>query len=239
MCPTRAEKRDENDQGYREAKVVMAFREQDVANVSKDRNEILHQILAGEITSAVEFTNIVADVYERARGCEAGRVVVLGDGAKWIWNIADEVAPEAIQIVDYSHAKQYLWEAADIIFGKNSDLRTPWVQQQKTLLFEDKVDQVIKNIDRHLEKKPELITVVTYLTNNRSRMLYGNYRAQGLLIGSGAIESAGKRIAQGRIKGCGMRWNVDDLNKVIRLRCALFDGSWRKYWKTQKLQLVA
>jgi len=239
MCPTRAEKRDKSDQGFREAKMMIAFRENDIANVSKQRNEILHKILVGEITSAGEFRDIAADVYERAKGEVAGRVVMIGDGAKWIWNIADEVSPEAIQILDYSHAKQYLWEASEMIFGKNSDLRQPWVQQQKSLLFLDKVEDVIDNIAQHQDRNPELIKSLTYLKNNKHRMLYGSFRSQGLLIGSGAIESAGKRIAHSRVKGSGMRWNIDDLNKVIKLRCAFYDSSWGKYWNTQKSQLVA
>jgi hypothetical protein len=65
-------------------------------------------------------------------------------------------------------------------------------------------------------------------------MQYGDYQRQGLLIGSGAIESAGKRIAQGRLKGCGMRWNIPQANRLIQLRCAFFDGSWKNYWNTQR-----
>ena len=68
-------------------------------------------------------------------------------------------------------------------------------QQQQNLLFEDNIIQVIENIKTHAERKPELQKVVTYFENNQQRMLYGTYKTQGLLIASGAIESAGKRMS--------------------------------------------
>lgn len=233
MCPTREPRRDQADQGYREAKVVMAFNESSIANISKDRNEILSLILKGEIASASNFSQTVSNIYDQANGTDASRVVVIGDGAKWIWNIASEVIPEAIQILDYSHAKSYLWKAGNLIYGTGSDLAKSWVERQKTLLFDDKIDSVIDGITQFRDVCPELGEVITYLDNNRSRMFYGRFRSQGLFIGSGAIESAGKRIAQGRVKGCGMRWNVPDLNQLLRLRCTFLDSSWTHFWDTQ------
>ena len=233
MCPTRDVRKGTSDQGYREAKVVMGFKDTAIANVSKGRNEILNLILKGQIAPASTFTNMVKDVYEQINARDAGRVVFLADGAKWIWNIANEIAPEAIQILDYSHAKSYLWKAADIIFGKDSDLRGPWIKKQKNLLFEDNVSEVIIGLKEHLKNCPSLQEVITYIENNQTRMLYGKYRSQGLMIGSGAIESAGKRIAQGRIKGAGMRWNVPDLNVFLKLRCSFIDRSWKNFWNTQ------
>lgn len=235
LCPTREERKDKNDQGFREAKVMMAFKMADIAEVSKDRNEILDSILKGQITSSSEFAVTAQTVYERANASDAGRVVALADGAKWIWNTFDEISPEAIQILDFAHAKSYLYKAGKIIFGLNSDLVKPWVKQQEDLLFEDNISAVIKNIEQHQQAHSELAEIVTYFKNNQQRMHYGSYRAQGLHIGSGAIESAGKRLAQDRIKGGGMRWNVKDLNKLLVLRCAFLDNSFEHYWAQQRL----
>lgn len=234
LCPTREKRRDENDKGFREAKVMMAFKMEDITKVSKDRNEVLNKILKGKITASDEFILTAQDVYQQANAADAGRVAALADGAQWIWNTFDEIAPEAIQILDFAHAKSYLYQAAKIIFGSNSDLVKPWVKQQEDLLFEDKADEVILNIEKHSKSHSEISGIVTYFTNNQSRMNYGTYQAQGLHIASGAIESAGKRIAQGRVKGGGMRWNVIDLNKLLSLRCAFLDNSLEIYWNQQR-----
>jgi len=234
LCPTRETRRDASDKGFREAKVIMAFKMEDIAEVSKDRNEVLNQILKGKITSSGEFIITVQDVYERANAANAKQVVAIADGAQWIWNTFDEIAPEATQILDFAHAKSYLYKAAKIIYGSNSDLVKPWVKQQEDLLFKDKADEVLQNIKIYEKPDSEISEIVTYFTNNLRRMNYGTYQTRGLHIASGAIESAGKRIAQGRIKGGGMRWNVDDVNKLIGLRCAFLDNSLENYWDTQR-----
>ena len=169
-------------------------------------------------------------MYCRANAARAKRVVALADGAKWIWNLVEKVAPEAIQILNYAPAKGDLYDAAKIIYGAGSPLVKPWGQQQQDLLFKNEVGQVITNLQAQAQRKPAVAEIVTYFTNNHQRMRYGEYQEQGLFIGSGAIERAGKRISQGRLKGGGMRWNIPDLNKLLALRCAFFDDSWGKYW---------
>ena len=233
MCPTREKKKSATDQGYREAKVVMAFNGSDVVDLSKERNEIQNLKIRGKIASSSEFISTVSALYEEAKGKNAMRTVVIADGAPWIWNLAKEVMPHAIQILDYSHAKAHLWQAAEDIFGQQSDLCDAWVNKQKERLFDDQIDLVIKDIKQCSATNPAVQSSINYFENNRDRMLYGKYRAEGLMIGSGAIESAGKRLAQGRIKGCGMRWNVSDLNDFLKLRCSFLDHSWSEFWNTQ------
>jgi len=176
----------------------------------------------------------VQEVYNRAHAEPAQRVVAIADGAKWIWKIIEAVAPEAVQILDYAHAQSSLYEAAKLIYSPGSSLVPPWVTQQQDLLFAANVEQVIANIKAHLGRKAKLEEILTYFENNKQRMQYGTYQRQGLLIGSGAIESAGKRIAQSRLKGGGRRWNIPQANRLLQLRRAFFDGSWKNYWSTQR-----
>lgn len=234
LCPTREPRVDAEDKGFREAKVVMAFRANDAAQVSKDRVEILDQLIEGKICSADDFRSVVADIHRRSNAANAKALVVLADGAKWIWNIADELMPEAVQILDFSHLKSYLYKAAGLIYFTGSDLIKPWVKQQEDLLFEDKVSDVLNNIRQYLDLSPQLATILQYLENNQSRIRYGYFRQRGFYIGSGAVESAGKRLAQGRIKGSGMHWNICDLNKVINMRCRFFENSWDSMWDAQR-----
>lgn len=116
LCPTR------------EAKAVLAFSGHDVAEVSKER----HEILQAQITDSETFRTLFTEVYQHAGGARAAEVVVVADGARWIWGMVEELLPHAVQILDFTHAKQYLWEAGKLIYGEHSALVAPWVKRQET-----------------------------------------------------------------------------------------------------------
>lgn len=233
LCPTREPKAGPDDQGYREAKAVLAFSGHDVAEVSKERHEILHKLLQAQITDSEAFRSIFTEVYRHAHGERAAEVIVLADGARWIWNMVEDLLPHAVQILDFSHAKHYLWDAAKIIYGEGSAFVTPWVKERESFLLDDKVQQVISHLQAFLDLRPALAPILHYFEQNQARMRYGTYRQRGYFIGSGAIESAGKQLAAGRIKGPGMRWNVTEVNALLKLRCLFLEQSWQAYWQTR------
>ena len=238
MCPTREPRQGPEDQGYREAKAVVAFSQADVAEVSKERHELLAKVLKAKVTDSETFRPIVAEVYQQVRGPQAAEVIVLADGAHWIWNLVGDLIPHAIQILDFSHVKHYLWEAAKLIYGADSAFLRPWVKEREDWLFADKVEQVITHLQRFVDLAPALAPIIHYFQQNIARMRYGTYRQRGYFIGSGAIESAGKQLTAARIKGPGMRWNVTDLNALLALRCVFLEHSWPTYWDSQA-QLAA
>jgi hypothetical protein len=235
LCPTREPKQGTEDQGYREAKAVLAFSGHDVAEISKERHEILHKVLQAKITDSETFRSIFQQVYRHAGGDRAAEVIVLADGARWIWTMVEEQLPHAVQILDFSHAKQYLWDAGKLIYGESSAFVGPWVKEQETLLLEDNVEQVLTRLERFLALAPALTAIIHYFQQNASRMRYGTYRQRGYFIGSGAIESAGKQLSAARIKGPGMRWNIAELNLLLTLRCVFLEQSWQAYWDSQAL----
>ena len=239
LCPTREPRQGPEDQGYREAKAVMAFSQADVAEVSKERHELLAKVLKAQITDCETFRPLVAEVYQQAHGPEAAEVIVLADGAHWIWNLVGDLLPHAVQILDLSHAKHYLWEAAKQIYGaEDSPFVRPWVKEREALLFADQVEQVIAHLQRFVDIAPSLASIIHYFQQNQGRMRYGTYQQRGYFIGSGAIESAGKQLTAARIKGPSMRWNVADLNALLALRCVFLERSWPTYWDAQA-QLAA
>jgi hypothetical protein len=235
LCPTREPKQGPEDQGYREAKAVLAFSGDEVAEVSKERHEILHKILHAQITDSETFRPLFQEVYPRARGDRAAEVIGLADGARWIWGMVEDLLPHAVQILDFSHVKQYLWEAGKLIYGEGSAFLTPWVKEQEACLLEDNVAQVLTRLERFLDLAPALVAIIHYFQQNAARMRYGTSRQRGYFIGSGAIESAGKQLSAARIKGPGMRWNVTELNLLLTLRCVFLEQSWQAYWESQAL----
>jgi len=232
-CPTREPKEGPDDQGYREAKAVLAFSGHEVAEVSKERHDMLHKILPAQITDSEAFGSIFTEVYRQARGEQAAEVIVLAEGARWIWNRVEDLLPHAVQILDFSPVNAYLWDAAKIIYGEGSAFVTPGVKERESFLLADKVQQVITHLQAFLDLRPTLAPILHYFAQNQARMRYGSYRQKGYFIGSGAIESAGKQLAAGRIKGPGMRWNVTEVNALLKLRCVFLEQSWQAYWKMQ------
>ena len=103
ICVRRASprSRDQDDHGYREAKAVLAFSGHDVAEVSKERHEILHKILPAQITDSEAFRSLFTEVYRQAHGERAAEVIVLADGARWIWTMVEDLLPHAVQILDF------------------------------------------------------------------------------------------------------------------------------------------
>jgi hypothetical protein len=67
-------------------------------------------------------------------------------------------------------------------------------------------------------------------------MRYNEFRAQGLYIGSGAIESAHKYIVASRLKQTGMRWTIKHANAMIWLRCKYFEDRWDEFWHSMRLR---
>jgi hypothetical protein len=235
MCPTREERKDAEDQGYREAKIVQAFLSKDCVEVSKERVEILDQLLEAKICTAEKFRPIVKNLFKRCHTEKAKQVVFLADGAKWIWNLCRSIDPNAIQILDYAHAKQHLFSAVKILYGEESELTQASVKRLEGLLFEDKVEEVIAWFKIHEGHYPEFDRELGYFSRNKKRMLYKTFREMGLIIGSGAVESSAKRIAHARIKGSGMRWNIKDVNPVLMFRAALFEHRIQNHWRYQRV----
>jgi hypothetical protein len=173
-----------------------------------------------------------ADREARRRGFDqAARRVVLGDGAPWIWNLADEQFPGAIQIVDLFHAKHHLSDVAKAIYGPGSDLARPWAKQRHDELDEGQLDAVLHALRVHTEANDEARKCLDYVTGNQLRMRYPEFRAQGLCVSSGVVE-AGCKVAIGtRLKRAGMHWTVAGADAIIALRCCLLSGRFEDFWE--------
>jgi hypothetical protein len=153
-------------------------------------------------------------------------VVVIGDGAHWIWNLADEHFPHATQIVDWYHASQYLWQAATTIWGATSDQQTTWANTQLTALWEGRIDDILAALEPYRARGDGVTDALSYLTTHRGRMDYPTYRARGLHIGSGTVESACKQIVSARLKLAGMIWDPDGAEAVAVVRAWLKSQRW-------------
>ncbi len=167
------------------------------------------------------------------------RRVVLGDGAPWIWNLAAELFPGAIQIVDLFHAKQHLSDVAKAIYGASSDLARPWAKLRHDELDAGKLDALLEALGTHANSTDEARKCVGYVTRNRARMCYPEFRRQGLCVSSGIVE-AGCKVAIGtRLKRTGMHWTVRGADAIIALRCCKLSGRFEEFWERRSVGAIA
>ena len=172
-------------------------------------------------------------VYREAirRGFDtAAQRVVIGDGAAWIWRLADEQFPGAIEIVDIYHAKQHLCDVAKAVYGPGTDLADRWASDRRAELDAGRLCAVVAALRIHVATTPEARKCIHYLFGNRHRMRYPQFRAKGLCISSGVVEAGCKQIGA-RLKRAGMRWTVAGANAIIALRCCILSGRFEDFWE--------
>ena len=167
------------------------------------------------------------------RGLElAVEVVILGDGALWIWNLAAEHFPRATEILDFHHAKEWVWDVAHAVWGESGPKAKEWAEAQieEHLLLGDaeglsKAIACLPNIAPPDGQSKSLSErAIEYFQNNAKRMHYPEYRARGLEIGSGIAESSGRRVVGVRCKQPGMRWSEEGLTAIVDLRARVLSN---------------
>lgn len=169
----------------------------------------------------------------------AVELIFLGDGSKWIWNIAGYQFPEAVQIVDWYHAEERLWKVGRAVYGEGTSAMKKWVKKRLTQLMNGKVEAVISSFSELScsdgDVADEIQSNITYFTNNKDRMRYNQYKANGYQIGSGTVESACKHIVSQRLKQAGMTWSIQGADAIIQLRILWKNGEWHKFWDNRKM----
>ena len=177
----------------------------------------------------------------RAAGIDEQRnVVVVGDGAPWIWNLAAEQFPRRVEILDWYHAKQHVSETARILYGEGTERSEQWRKAQLDRLWDDGVEDVIAELrflgahQRRAAKRKSVEDLKRYLTTNQARMRYRTFRNAGYQIGSGAAESAIGHVIQQRMKRSGMRWEAPGADAMLALRSVYRSiGVWETFWRAR------
>lgn len=156
-------------------------------------------------------------------------IVFVSDGAVWIWNLAQKYFPNAVQIVDWYHASEYLTPIAEAAFGANTAQAHDWLTQARTELWDGRIQDVIqscRSLLSHTAARAFIEKAIHYYDHNEKRMDYARFRQLGYLIASGTIESACKQIAAVRLKRSGARWTLPGVIATAKARAAWLSHSW-------------
>lgn len=219
--------------GWHEAKVVNCYWD--------DADGHRQSRYAVRFESAVDFVPFVWSLACRCGLETAQRVVLLGDGADWIWRHIGGLLKNATWIVDWYHALEHVWACGRALHGDGTAETSVWVKEIEGLLWEGQVRGILERLRSALAvvrakaKRSALQALITYVENQDARLAYDKFRAAGLDIGSGRVESACKHLVALRMKRSGMRWSKSGSQAVLSLRAASLNGDWDRLWAAHPL----
>src|SRR5882762_5880570 len=192
----------------------------------------------GAIETADQFgKRIYLEAWKRGWS-RAEKKVVMGDGAEWIWNIADQHFPGAVQIVDLYHARQHLWDLARKLYPNEEAQQKRWIMIQQNRLDKGKIEKLVESLraihSSNTELAEEIRKQVEYFEKNAARMRYPEFRRQHWFVGTGVIEAGCKTLIGSRLKQSGMFWTVRGANAIIALRCCWISSRFEDYWEARR-----
>lgn len=218
----------------REAKLACLFTQTGLDSEGRPVRDPGSTSYVGAIQTASAFgERLYAEALRRGVN-RAKLVIVLGDGAPWIWVLAVLLFPGAVCIVDLYHAREHLADLAKLLYQPFTKTAQSWLDRRTGELDAGEIEQLVSRL-RKLHPQQDIVRdslrkAIGYFQENAERMRYARFREQGLFVGSGVVEAGCKSMGQ-RLKQSGMHWTVSGANAVIALRCCQLSGRWEEYWE--------
>jgi hypothetical protein len=160
----------------------------------------------------------------------ANEVLIVADGAAWIWNLAGDRFAGARQRVDFYHVSQHLWAVAHALHPDDEAAAKGWVQPMLDKLKQDASCEVITDLEQLRQRlegsvREQVEKEVNYLQTHRNRLDYGTARQRGEPLGSGAMESTCRQY-QTRFKRTGQFWSQIGDEALMCLETFRRNGRW-------------
>jgi hypothetical protein len=218
------------DGHFREVKTGVLLLPHERVEPTPGRRSVVRRALVTCLGEADRiFDRLWAKLHEMAWMGPQTVVVIVGDGAEWIWNRAS-MFPKRCEILDFWHAVEKAWEFGRMRWGEESSVTARWAHRLAEDLRGGKVKDVIARLQTlsvsTAEERELLDGLIRYYTNNQTRMRYDEYLRLGYGIGSGAVESAHKQVVHARMRQAGMRWSEAGARRLLALRVLLLNDQW-------------
>jgi Uncharacterised protein family (UPF0236) len=212
---------------WREVKSAILFTDdKHLKGTEQRRGEITDAHYVSVLGDQEAFTKVLKPTLQVMNAMRATLVVWLADGARGNWVLASKLFPGAVQILDWFHAIEHAIDCAKLLLGEGDPCVTLFTQRVEQLLLRGQLKQCIKELQAVIELAPSgpplksLTELLGYYRENERRMRYDEYLSQGLLIGSGPIESAHRHVIQRRMKQAGQHWGARGGRRMARMRAA-------------------
>jgi len=226
--------------GWHEVKVACVYAHEHRAKTAAGRGKLTRKEYLATLEDAAAFGQQLWQTAQRWHAGEGARIVAMGDGAPWIWNLFAEHFPGAIEIVDFYHAAEHLWATAEALYGDRASCAATgsWARRYIHYLRHGRIDLVLGALERAQTRLPVLPpqrqVVVRrnreYFRTNQVRMRYALFKRWHLPIGTGAVEGSCKFVVQSRFKLPGCRWSHAGLSNMLALKRLRLDGYWEHLW---------
>jgi hypothetical protein len=216
---------------WREPKLLVIY----VVDERGEMDREVASVIDGTLRGPDALFALIAHYLSALGITEADTVVFVADGAPWIWRrvpcLVERLRIETsrvVMVVDFYHAVEHLWRLASLRKKWSSGERTRWVKRQRARLLAGRTEEVIGAIDELCRGRSSkaMAKERDYFVRNQEAMAYGATREQKLPIGSGAVESAIRRVVNLRIKGPGIFWHRDHAESMLMLRAFHKAGRW-------------
>src|SRR5713226_5046330 len=206
----------------------------------KKRGEVCTQYLSyfSRLSDAASFAEATL-VETHRRGLErATAVCAVQDGAEWLQGLVDYHRADAVCILDFAHAAEYINEIGQAVQAAGGRLPTRWLEGVLHRLKHQGPQRVLTHLTWLAARYPSPLMQekLTYLQKREAQMQYPTYQAAGWPIGSGSVESANKGVVETRLKGAGMRWGRQNVNPMLVLRNGVCNRQWHETWATSVAQ---
>lgn len=205
------------EESWKENKLGRIYGQHDRAEISKGRAMLTDSTYVSHLGDHQEFITKMDYHLENLN-----QLVFIADGARWIWKWIDATYPESTQIVDFYHVKEHLCAFAKLYF-QDQEQRTAWTEQMSEVMLSEGISPVmaaLRALPRQKGSHQKREGLLRYLSKNEARMQYHDFTEKGMLIGSGAIESAHRDVLQERMKLSGQRWTLAGFQQMAQLRVA-------------------
>lgn len=214
------------DEGYKENKLSRIFKATALKKspVIDRGGHIESCLFTAHLGNATDFTTKFRPHLDPYKPLGSD-LVFISDGALWLRQLMTTHYPQATLILDFWHLMSYVGKVGVAAF-RTPTSRAKWIDHQRNLLLDSKLDDVLDHIKAVRIPAALRDSVSAYLETNRDRMDYASYQKRGLLIGSGAIESAHRTVVQKRLKRSGQRWSLAGAQHVLNLRTCFMSQRW-------------
>ena len=228
---------------FREVKTGVLLLPNERVETSPGRRSLVRRFLVSCLGDAdAVFGHLWARLRELGWIANHTVVVIIGDGAEWIWKRAT-MFPGRCEILDFWHAVEHAWEFARLSYGEGSGQADRWVHKIAEELRAGNIQKVLARLERMRPRSPEvrqsLDALIRYYRDNQSRMHYDQYLRLGYGIGSGAVESAHKQVVHARFRQAGMRWSEAGARRLLALRLLLLNQDWALLDRLRMVSLAA
>jgi hypothetical protein len=212
---------------YREVKLGIVFSSENMTLKGHDEMQLHFKInkrdYASFLGNAHTFKMYLYEVAIKNGFYNYNKIVIVTDGSDWIVNICKELFPNAIFILDVFHLYEKICDFSKEIFGSKDNSHENWANCIETLIMDGQVEDALIMIEPEIVHSADLHK---YISDNKYRIDYPNYKKCGYYVGSGAIESSNKFVVGKRAKQSGMIWRPTKANNIITLRCKCESGKW-------------